>query len=152
MPKADRTPLTDAVIRAAVPRAKIWRLYDSLGLILDVHPSGGKYWRVKYRVGGREKRLALGVFPDVKVSEARKRRDEARKLLVAGIDPAVRRKEERITQRDEQDRSDAAMRFTLDSDGALSLRQGKRRMNLTGAETAELRVFLDATRAVIPRG
>ncbi|MFM0141287.1 Arm DNA-binding domain-containing protein [Paraburkholderia sp. RL18-085-BIA-A] len=144
--------MTDAAIRAAGPRAKIWRLYDSRGLILEIHPSGGKYWRVKYRVGGREKRLALGVFPDVTVSEARKRRDEARKLLVAGIDPAELRKEERIAQRDEQDRREAAMRFTLDSDGALSLRLGKRCMNMTGAETAELRVFLDATRAVIPKG
>ena len=152
MPKANRILLTDAVIRAAVPRAKVWRLYDSLGLIVDVHPSGGKYWRIKYRVDGREKRLALGVFPDVNVSEARKRRDEVRKMLAAGIDPAVLRKEERLAQRDKQDRREAAIRFTLDSNGALSLRLGKRQMNLTGTETAELRVFLDATRAVIPRG
>jgi hypothetical protein len=151
MPKGNRIPLTDEAIRAAVPRAKVWRLYDSLGLIVDVHPSGGKYWRIKYRVDGREKRLALGVFPDVNVGEARKRRDETRNMLAAGIDPAVLRKEERLAQRDKRDRGDASMRFILDSDGALSLRLGKRQMNLTGPETAELRVFLDATRAVIPR-
>ena len=96
--------------------------------------------------------MALGAFPDVTVSEARKRCDEARKLLVAGVDPAELRKEERIAQRDEQDRREAAMRFTMDSDGALSSRLGKRGMNLTGAETAELHAFLDATRVVIPEG
>ncbi len=143
--------MTDAAIRAAVPRAKIWKLYDSLGLIIEIHPSGGKYWRVKYRIDGREKRPALGVFPDVGVSEARKRRDEARELLAAGIDPSAVRKDERIAQRAARDRGQAAMRFTLDSNGALSLLLDRRRIDLTTSETAELRGFLDATRAVIPR-
>ena len=74
------------------------------------------------------------------------------KMLAAGVDPGEVRKQEKIAERVEQDRRVAAMRFTLDSDGALSFRLGKRCMNLTGAETAELRAFLDATRAVIPKG
>ncbi|MGF6664061.1 hypothetical protein QF000_005729 [Paraburkholderia atlantica] len=152
MAKTERTPLSDAAVRAAVPLEKIWKLYDSLGLLVEIHPSGGKYWRLKYRFAGREKRLALGVFPDVTVRDARKLRDEARQLLAAGIDPGEVRKEERIAQREEEDRREAAMRFMLDSDGALSFRLGKRCLNLTAAETAELRVFLDATRAVIPKG
>jgi hypothetical protein len=65
-------------------------------LILEIHPNGGKYWRLKYRFAGREKRLSLGVFPDVKVSQARERRDEARELLVEGIDPSELRKAERV--------------------------------------------------------
>jgi hypothetical protein len=151
MSKTARTPLTDAAIRAAEPRMKIWRLYDSLGLILEVHPSGGKYWRLKYRVAGREKRLSLGVFPDVSANEARNRRDEAREMLAAGLDPSELRKKERVAERAEQNRPESAIRFTLDNDGALSVCLGKRCLMLTGTETAELRVFLDATRAVIPR-
>ncbi|MGF6730660.1 hypothetical protein OKW50_002741 [Paraburkholderia youngii] len=126
-------------------------MYDSMGLILEVHPTGAKYWRLKYRFGGKEKRLSLGVFPDVKAEEARERRDEARKLLVAGTDPGELRKEERAAQLEQQARQAAPMSFTLDNDGALSLRLGTRRLSLTAVETAELRTFLDATRAVTPR-
>ncbi|ALX10200.1 hypothetical protein P350_00870 [Burkholderia cepacia JBK9] len=152
MAKTDRTPLSDEVIRAAVARLKIWRLYDSRGLFVEIHPSGGKYWRLKYRFGGKEKRLALGVFPGVTASDARRLRDEARQLLAAGADPSEARKEERIAQRTERDRLAAKVRFMLDSDGALLLRLGKRCVDLTPPETAELRAFLDATRGVIPRG
>ncbi|WP_062125572.1 integrase arm-type DNA-binding domain-containing protein [Paraburkholderia monticola] len=151
MMETARKPLSDLVIAAAMSRTKIWRMYDSKGLILEIHPSGGKYWRFKYRFGGKEKRLSLGVFPDVKVCEARERRDQARKLLAGGSDPGELRKEERAAQLEQRARQDAAMRFTLDNDGALSLRIGTRRLSLTAAETAELRTFLDATRAVTPR-
>ena len=147
----DRKPLSDAEVAAAVPRARMWRLYDSKGLILEVHPNGGKYWRLKYRFGGKEKRLALGVFPGVAVSVARGRRDEMRKMLASGIDPGELRKEERAAQLEQRARQDAAVRFTLDNDGALSLCLGSRRLSLTPAETAELRTFLDATRAVTTR-
>ncbi|WP_429535242.1 Arm DNA-binding domain-containing protein [Paraburkholderia youngii] len=117
MAKTEQTPLSDVAVRAAVPLEKIRKLYDSLGLLVEIHPSGGKYWRLKYRFAGREKRLALSVFPDVTVRDARKPRDEARQLLAAGIDPGEVRKEERIAQREEEDRREAAMRFMLDSDG-----------------------------------
>ena len=85
-------PLTDAAIRRAKPAAKPVRLYDSGGLYLEVAPSGGKYWRQKYRVDGREKRLAHGVYPDVSLADARARRDEARRLLAAGVDPGTQRR------------------------------------------------------------
>ncbi|WP_133879803.1 Arm DNA-binding domain-containing protein [Panacagrimonas perspica] len=57
-------PLTDTAIKAAKPRAKAYRLSDQKGLYLEVADSGGKWWRFKYRVGGKEKRLSLGVYPD----------------------------------------------------------------------------------------
>lgn len=85
-------PLTDAAVRNAVPRDKPYRLADSAGLYLEVSPAGGKYWRFKYRFGGKEKRLALGVYPAIGLKEARVRRDAARKLLADGIDPSVHRK------------------------------------------------------------
>ncbi len=67
-------------------------MFDGGGLYLEVAPSGGKWWRFKYRFGGKEKRLSLGVYPDVSLKDARERRDDARKLLANSIDPGENRK------------------------------------------------------------
>jgi integrase len=88
MPRTVR-PLSDAAIRAAKPRAKPFRLFDGTGLYLDVQPSGSKLWRLKYRFAGKEKRLALGAWPEVSLAEARRRRAEARQTLAMGIDPGA---------------------------------------------------------------
>ncbi len=93
-------PLTDAAIRQAKPADKPTRLYDAGGLYLEVSPAGGKLWRLKYRFGGKEKRLALGAYPDVGLKQARERRDESRKLLAGGIDPSAQKKVERETAAD----------------------------------------------------
>ncbi|HQR02849.1 MAG: integrase arm-type DNA-binding domain-containing protein [Proteobacteria bacterium] len=93
-------PLTDAAIRKAKSAAKPVRLYDSGGLYLEVAPAGGKWWRLKYRFGGKEKRLSLGVYPDVGLKEARERRDGARKLLAEGVDPGEHRKEQKAAKAD----------------------------------------------------
>lgn len=85
-------PLTDTAIRNAKPGEKPIRLYDEKGLYLEVAPSGGKWWRLKYRFSGKEKRLSLGTYPDTGLKEARQRRDDARKLLAEGIDPGENRK------------------------------------------------------------
>ncbi|WP_104656729.1 tyrosine-type recombinase/integrase [Ralstonia insidiosa] len=85
-------PLTDVEIRNARPREKAYRLTDGAGMYLEVSPAGGKYWRFKYRFASKEKRLALGVYPEVSAKEARGRRDDARKLLANGIDPGIERK------------------------------------------------------------
>jgi integrase len=85
-------PLSDTQIRAARPQEKPYRLYDERGLYLEVAPGGGRWWRLKYRVAGREKRLSLGVYPDVGLKDARERRDAARRELAAGIDPSASRK------------------------------------------------------------
>ena len=85
-------PLTDFEVRNARPREKTYRLADGAGMYLEVAPAGGKYWRLKYRFAGKEKRLALGVYPDVSAKEARARREEARRLLAGGIDPGIERK------------------------------------------------------------
>ena len=81
--------LTDLKARSAKPSARPYRLADEKGMYLEVLPAGGKYWRLKYRFAGKEKRLALGVYPDVPLTEARDRRDEARRLLRDGVDPAA---------------------------------------------------------------
>jgi len=84
--------LTDVGVRNAKPRDKLYRLFDERGMYLEISATGGKWWRLKYRFGGKEKRLSLGVYPDVGLKVARDRRDEARKLLANGIDPGIERK------------------------------------------------------------
>jgi integrase len=85
-------PLTNTAIRNAKPGEKAKKMFDGGGLYLEVAPRGGKWWRLKYRFGGKEKRLSLGIYPDVSLKDARERRDEARKLLANEIDPSENRK------------------------------------------------------------
>lgn len=84
--------LTDTAIRNAKPEDKPRKLADEKGLFLLAHPNGSKYWRFKYRFGGREKLLALGVYPEISLADARQRRDDARKLLANGADPGETKK------------------------------------------------------------
>lgn len=88
-------PLTEVRIRAAKPSEKPYKIFDGGGLYLLVTPEGGRWWRLKYRYGGRERGISLGVYPDVSLKAARERRDEARRLLASGVDPSAHRKAER---------------------------------------------------------
>ena len=81
--------LTAVEIRNAKPRGNRYKLFDGAGLYLEVNPNGARYWRLKYRFGGKEKRLALGVYPRVSIAEARERRDNAQRLLRDGGDPGA---------------------------------------------------------------
>jgi integrase len=85
-------PLSDIKIRNAKPAEKPVRLFDERGLYLEVSPAGGKWWRLKYRFAGKEKRLSLGVYPDVSLKDARDSREECRKMLASGVDPSENRK------------------------------------------------------------
>ncbi|MBR7956108.1 tyrosine-type recombinase/integrase [Burkholderia cenocepacia] len=85
-------PLTDVAVRAAKPREKSYKLADGHGMYLEVMPNGSKYWRLKYRVDGKEKRVALGVYPAVSLLAARKARDEVKGQLRAGLDPSHEKK------------------------------------------------------------
>ena len=93
--------LSNTAIRNAKAGEKARKLFDGGGLYLEVAPHGGKWWRLKYRFEGKEKRLSLGVYPDVTLKDARARRDEARKLLVNGVDPSEQRKAEKAIKADE---------------------------------------------------
>ena len=84
--------LTDMTIRQAKHGPKPIKLGDERGLFILLQPSGGKLWRLKYRFGGKEKKLSLGIYPDISLSEAR-RRDEARTLIATGTDPNEDRKQ-----------------------------------------------------------
>jgi integrase len=84
--------LTAVAIRNAKPRTKAYKLADEGGLYLLVRPDGARYWRLKYRFAGKEKLLALGVFPDVQLQEARERRDDAKRELRDSKDPGAEKK------------------------------------------------------------
>jgi integrase len=86
-------PLTDIAVRNIKPdSSKTLRLKDDRGLYLEVSPAGGKWWRLRYWMAGKENRLSLGVYPEVSLKDARERRDEARRLLAHGINPSQARK------------------------------------------------------------
>lgn len=90
-----RHRLPEVAVRNAKPRQRPYKLFDGDGLYLNVHPNGSKYWRLKYRYAGKEKVLALGVYDQVSMTEARARADKARKLLADGFDPVVTKRVER---------------------------------------------------------
>jgi len=90
--------LNDVKIRNAKPKDKPQKLTDGDGMYLYVHPNGGKYWRFQYRFAGKQKVLALGVYPEVSLADARERRIQARKALAAGNDPSqIKQEAKRLT-------------------------------------------------------
>ena len=89
-------PITDTSIRNTKPAAKQQKLFDGGGLYLLITPTGGKWWRLKYRYGGREKLLSLGTYPDISLKDARLRREEIRKQIANGIDPSAARKHAKL--------------------------------------------------------
>lgn len=85
-------------VDTAKPKDKPYKLADGGGLYLLVNPNGARYWRLKYRVAGKEKLLALGVYPDVTLADARAKRDEAKRGIAGGIDPNEAKREEKIAR------------------------------------------------------
>lgn len=90
-------PLTDTEIKSAKPREKEYKIFDGGGLYMTITPDGGKRWRLKFIFDGKEKRLSLGIYPDIDLRTAREKRDELRKLIANGIDPSEQRKEHKAT-------------------------------------------------------
>jgi integrase len=99
---ASTNTLTDLAIRKAAPGDKPRKLADGGGMYLEIRPSGARYWRLKYRVNGTEKRLSLGVYPEVTLAQARVKRDAARALVAQGIDPSETRKAEKVRHQRQQ--------------------------------------------------
>ncbi len=84
--------LTELAIKNKKSSDKPFKMPDERGLFLLIHPNGSKYWRLRYSFEGKERLLALGVYPDVSLSEARDKRDQARKQVVNGVDPSILKK------------------------------------------------------------
>ena len=90
--------LNDKSCKNAKPTEKPKRMFDGGGLYLEVTPKGQKYWRLKYRFGGKEKRLAIGVYPTVTLAEARSHREAAKKALAQGLDPSLKKQSDKREQ------------------------------------------------------
>ena len=84
--------LTDVSLRNAKPREKRYKLFDGKGLYLEVYPEGGRYWRLKYRLAGKEKRFAIGVYPEIRIARAREVALAAREQVRQGLDPTTEKK------------------------------------------------------------
>lgn len=106
---APNMALTDTAIRNAKPAERDYKLADSGGLFVLVTPAGGKLWRLKFRIDGKERKLSLGRYPDVSLSEARKRRDAAREQIALGSDPAREKQRNKIRAKLSVDNSFAAI-------------------------------------------
>jgi integrase len=90
--------LTATQVKQAKPGEKVYKLADGGGMYLQIHPNGARYWRHDYRYAGKRKTLALGVYPEVSLKEAREKHQEARSKLSQGIDPGEIRKVEKLTR------------------------------------------------------
>jgi len=91
--------LSDTAIRNAKPTNKAFKIYDEQGLFIQIMPSGGKWWRFKFRFNGKENLISLGTYPEVSLKTAREKRDDARRLLAEGINPSELRKANKASKR-----------------------------------------------------
>ena len=105
-----RFALTDTALRSAKPRAESYKMFDGGGLFVLVKPNGSMLWRYKFKLGGREKLLALGQHPAVKLADARKAHQDAKIKLQVGIDPSAARQAERAERQVAE--AEAALRET----------------------------------------
>lgn len=89
-------PLTNIQAKQAKPKEKSYKLSDSGGIYLEVTTKGHRYWRLKYRFNGKEKRLAIGVYPSVSLKDARNARDATKELLAQGADPSQQKQADKL--------------------------------------------------------
>ena len=136
--------LTLTKIKAALPKAKTYKLAAGGGLYLAVMPHGGKYWRLKYRCNGKEKTLSIGVYPAVSYPDALEAREQAKALLQRGIDPS-QIKQEAAKLRPKPTSHKSAFRMELTQTGGLTIETDTKLLNLTAAQTNALKAFLAAT-------
>jgi hypothetical protein len=110
---AGSNKLTEAAAKQAKPKEKSYRLPDGSGMYLEVMPTGSKYWRLKYRYNGKEKRLALGVYPTVTLSVAREKTRVAKVVLAEGNDPSELKKQHKLTKQTSIDNTFAVVAYEL---------------------------------------
>lgn len=90
--------LTDLAVKTAKSQEKRYTLFDTGGLYLEVAPNGGKWWRFRYRLNGKQKVMSFGTYPDVSLKNARDKRDAARSLIANGGDPQKEKNERRLSE------------------------------------------------------
>ena len=137
--------LADEMIQSAMPKAKPYKMAGSNGMYLHVMPTGSKYWRMNYRFEGKQKTLALGVYPDVSLSDARDSKNETLAMLAGGNDPAVPKREARIEAAQQKALDKLAitpLSFRLSiADNALTIQTKNNRLTLTPEQTDAVRFF-----------
>ena len=89
-------PLTETRLRALKPKDKPYKVADERGLYIEVSPSGGKLWRFRYRIGAVEKKLSIGLYPEIDLKQARQAAYEARAKVASGGDPAMEKRKQKI--------------------------------------------------------
>lgn len=136
--------LTTKNIEAALPRSRLYSINDADGLSLAVHPSGGKHWRLRYRFGGRETTLSLGTYPAISLADARRLRDDARKLLAEGRDPLAAKAESKYRRPRRQPPlpHGTVFQLALADDGSLTIQTPDATVRLSDRQVAALRQFL----------
>lgn len=92
-------PLSSDDVRDVVPESRPFLICDGAGLYLEVRPTGGKSWKMRYRHAGRDRKISLGTYPPILLEEARERRDAARAMLAVGRDPSSEKAKERLDAR-----------------------------------------------------
>lgn len=97
--------LNDIKVKALKPKKKLYRVFDGQGLYIEISPTGSKYWRLKYRMHGKERRMALGVYPEISLKEARAKKDEARRLIDDHIDPSKDKKRKKAQSKENEENS-----------------------------------------------
>jgi integrase len=138
-------PLSDVTIRAAKPGPKPVKLSDERGLFLLVQPSGGKLWRLKYRIAGKEKKLSLGRYPDVALKEARERAADARKLIANSMDPSEKKRADQLDAT-----LKAANTFTAVADEYIAKSEREGRATVTVGKARWLLSLLEPTLGTRP--
>lgn len=91
--------LTARQVETTMPKEKDYKLSDERGLFLLVTPTGKSYWRMKYRTDGKEKKLSIGVYPEISLADARVKRDEARKVIMDGGDSSEKKQLEKLAKK-----------------------------------------------------
>lgn len=135
-------PLTTKIIEAAQPRARLYKLADSDGLSLAIHPSGGKHWRFKYRYGGKDTTLSLGGYPAISLADARRLRDDTKKLLADGRDPLAAKVEAKYRRPRRASAGSTVFQLALADDGSLTIQTKASSLQLSPQQVAALRQFL----------
>ncbi|HLF98148.1 MAG TPA: Arm DNA-binding domain-containing protein [Methylococcaceae bacterium] len=134
--------LFEPEIASLRPGTKAFKVADEQGLYLLVTPAGGKLWRFDYRFEGRQKTLAFGAYPDVSLTQAREKRDEARQLRADGIDPGEVAKERRAQSGMVADKAGHGPRLALLPDGIFEVRHGGRTIRFMEDDARQLHELL----------
>ena len=136
--------LTVDEIESAKPGDRLNRRSDGRGLYLEIAPAGGKWWRFRYRFGGKKNTLSMGVSPDVGLMDARERRDAAMQLLAQGIDPAAVQREEKARETAERLAAKGAstVHVSVALDGAVEIWKGRAVVRLKSDEAQAVKDLL----------